>query len=45
MIFGNAILTKSIVIMLIIGLAISAVGGIVHVKAPYAKNFQVHLDS
>jgi hypothetical protein len=40
-----SILTKSIVGMLIIGLAISAVVGVVHVKAPYAKNLEVRLTS
>jgi hypothetical protein len=45
MFFANTILTKSIVGMLIIGLAISAVSGIVSIQAPYAKNFQVRLDS
>ena len=45
MIYSNAILTKSIVSMLIIGLVMSAAAGIVNVKAPYAKNFGVHLAS
>ena len=45
MFFANAIMTKSIVGMLIVGLAISAASGIVKTEAPYAKNFQVHLDS
>lgn len=45
MFYGNAILTKSIVSMVIIGLAISAAAGIVNLKAPYAKNFEVRLSS
>jgi hypothetical protein len=45
MLYSNSILTKSIVSMLIIGIAMSAAVGIVNVKAPYAKNFEVHLAS
>jgi hypothetical protein len=42
---NSSLLTKSIVSMLIVGLAISVAVGIVHVKAPYAKNLEVHLAS
>jgi hypothetical protein len=45
MFFANSILTKSIVSMFIISFALSVVVGFVNVEAPYAKNFQVHLDS